>query len=105
MATDTVSSKSGLRALHPATLAALFSGVALSCLLFLILQASEHARNDFDVDRRVQARVAAVTRSFDDAAEAMRATNLCWARRPRSAMSSLPVSPPHWLGHTPTSRP
>jgi len=76
MATDTVSSKSGLRALHPATLAALFSGVALSCLLFLILQASEHARNDFDVDRRVQARVAAVTRSFDDAAEAMRATNL-----------------------------
>jgi len=65
-----------VRALHPATLATLTCGVALSALMFALLQASEHARNDFDVDRRVQARVAAVARSFDDAAEAMRSVNL-----------------------------
>ena len=76
MATMSVSSIKRARALHPATIATLLCGVALSCLLFAILQASEHARNDFDVDRRVQARVAAVARSFDDAAEAMRAINL-----------------------------
>ena len=62
--------------MHPATLATLACGVALSALMFALLQASEHARNDFDVDRRVQARVAAVARSFDDAAEAMRSVNL-----------------------------
>ena len=76
MATMSVSSIGRVRALHPATIATLLCGVALSWLLFSILQASEHARNDFDVDRRVQARVAAVARSFDDAAEAMRAINL-----------------------------
>ena len=65
--------------LHPAALATLFSALALSCSLFYFLQASEHARNDFDVDRRVQARVAAVARSFDDAAEAVRATNLLFS--------------------------
>jgi len=65
-----------VRALHPATLATLLCGLGVSALLFFILQASEDARYDFEVDRRVQARAAAVTNSFDDAADSMRAVNL-----------------------------
>ena len=76
MARSLTSRKYRVRALHPATLATLLCGVAISYLLFHFLQASEHARNDAEVERRVQARVAAVVRSFDDAAEAVRATNL-----------------------------
>lgn len=76
MATLSTSREHRVRALHPATLATLLCGVAVSWLLFYFLQASEHARNDAEVDRRVEARAAAVARSFDGAAEAMRATNL-----------------------------
>ena len=65
-----------MRALHPATLATLLCGLGVSALLFFILQASEDARYDFEVDRRVQARAAAVTNSFEDAANSMRAVNL-----------------------------
>ena len=76
MAMSSTNREHRLRALHPATLATLLCGVAVSWLLFYFLQASEHARNDVEVDRRVEARTAAVARSFDDAAEAVRATNL-----------------------------
>jgi len=65
--------------LHPATLATLLCGVAVSWLLFYFLQASEHASHDASVDRRVDARAAAVSRSFDDAAEAVRAVNLLFS--------------------------
>ena len=65
-----------MHTLHPAALVTLLCGAALSCLLFYFLRVSEHASNAFDVDRRVQAREAAVARSFGDAAEAVRAIEL-----------------------------
>ena len=76
MATSSTSREYRVRALHPATLATLLCGVAVSWLLFYFLQASEHASHDAAADRRIEARAAAVARSFDDAAEAVRAINL-----------------------------
>lgn len=79
MGTLQTSRENRLRALHPATLATLLCGVAVSWLLFYFLQASEHASNEAAFDRRVEARVAAVAGSFGDAAEAVRATNLLFS--------------------------
>ena len=79
MATSSTTSVHRVRALHPATLATLLCGVAVSWLLFYFLQASEHAGHDASVDRRVEARAAAVARSFDDAAEAVRAVSLLFS--------------------------
>lgn len=79
MATSSTSIGHRVRALHPATLATLLCGVAVSWLLFYFLQASEHASHEASVDRRVEARAAAVARSFDDAAEAVRAVSLLFS--------------------------
>jgi diguanylate cyclase (GGDEF)-like protein/PAS domain S-box-containing protein len=76
-----------VRSLRPATLLVLLCGLSVSVLLYSLLRASEHERIEFDFERRVQTRLAVVTRSFDNAADAMRATNFLFSSTPTSTVS------------------
>ncbi|MFC5460875.1 EAL domain-containing protein [Massilia niabensis] len=62
--------------LPAATVATLLAGLLVSLLLFSVLHEFERTRSAYDFTRRVEAHVAVVTRSFEDAAVSMRATNL-----------------------------
>jgi len=70
-----VTSHSGRR-FHPATLTALSFGLLVTFVLFGVLRHAEQARSEYEFTRRVEARVSAVSNSFGEAVEAMRAVNL-----------------------------
>ena len=68
-----------LRSLLPATAITLLSGLIVTSVLAVGIFRLEHETENFNFEQRAEARIAAVTRSFSDAMDALYTVNLLFA--------------------------